>query len=535
MAEPSEANQDRIIRQTLMVGLVADLVATFLYILDPKTILRTALLVGTPSIGLAIALLVHRWGRPKLAGWIGVAVATMGVTVIVSTFWGIQEHQGIFLAVGIVCAGLIMGSRASFVATIAVLIYMVIDFNFGPAPWVVVGYTPTPWERVMDVGIAVVVTGILSTIGMSRVEASLREQAREQAFRTALLQESPTPTLIADAVDQVVDANAAAAELLGHDADHLVGSPLSRWLQQPGSDEEDQPATLYAIDGPLPVRVRVARVDAADRERKVVALIDLRAEQEVLRKQTEAARVAEEASQAKSHFLASMSHELRTPLNAIIGYSELLGEEARDPTQHADLRRILTAGKHLLQLVDDVLDMSRIEAGRTEIQWEFFDLAEALRESVTAVEGEAVRQQLRLELRCPEELYVRADRLRVRQVVLNVLSNAIRFANDVVVLEASRSGDLVRVVCADDGEGVPADLVPHLFQPFVRGSTEKSKTGLGLALSRELARRMGGTLRLDDTWESSLPGAVFVFELQGRDQPHTGTFSISPETVDATT
>lgn len=509
-----------MIRQTLTLGLIADLTAMVLYLIDPNTILRTALLVGSPSIGLVIALTFHRFGYPRIAGWIGVAMATIGVIGVFSHFWGINEHQGVFLAVGIVCSGLIMGPRASLVATVLTLAYAMLDYLYGPMSWVAVSYEPSRLERATDLGIALILTGILSGIGMDRVHRLLREQTREQAFRTALLQESPTPTLVVDARDSIVDANAAAAELCGQPAANLAGTPLSRWLQV----DEFGGATLYAATGTVPVRFRVARVDSMGRERKVVVLVDLRPEREVMQKQTEAVRLAQEASHAKSAFLASMSHELRTPLNAIIGYAELLDEESANDQQQADLGRILAAGRHLLELVDDVLDMSKIEAGKTEVQWEYFDLAEILHEAVGAVEGEAIRHRVRLELRCPTTVFVRADRLRCRQVVLNLLSNALRFARSTVILDVADVDDMVRITCSDDGEGVPKDLAPRLFQPFVRGNTSASRTGLGLALSRELADRMGGSLQLGG--ESTLPGACFVFELQSRDEPTTGAFAV---------
>jgi len=336
------------------------------------------------------------------------------------------------------------------------------------------------------------------------------EQAREKAFRIALLQESPTPTLIVDRDGRIEDVNAAATELCGHPPGMLRGGPVTRWLSEPADPEE--PAMLSSVSGDIPVRVRVAEVDHEDRAHRVFAMVDLRAEQEVLRKQAEAVQAAEAANHAKSAFLAGVSHELRTPLNAIIGYAELLGEDIDDDGQKEDLGRILAAGRHLLELVDDVLDMSKVEAGRSEIQWARFDLVEVLHEAIDTVEGEALRRRISMELRAPSELRIRADRLRVRQVVTNLLSNATRFARTALVLEAVEESDRIRVTCADDGPGVPEELAPRLFRPFVRGTTEASRSGLGLALSREFANRMAGSLHLADA--GPLPGAVFVFELQ---------------------
>ncbi|MEM6926439.1 MAG: histidine kinase dimerization/phospho-acceptor domain-containing protein [Myxococcota bacterium] len=522
MDETGEAFEARIIRQTLTMGLGAALVAMVLFLIDPSTVVVTALLVGSPALGFGLGLLVHDAGYPRVGGWIGVGTATIGVLAVFSTYWGIEEHQGVFLAVGIVASGLIMGPRASFVATALCLVYISLDYAYGPTPWVRVGYEPSRWERFVDLGVALLLTGILSTMGMSRVYQLIAEQSRDQAFRTTLLQQSPTPTLVVDVSGRVVDVNEAAVALSGVTAHTLAGSPIAARLEE--SEDGRSPDVFFTADGPIPVRIRTSDVDVGDREGRIVALVDLRPEQEVLRQQSEAAQAAQDANHAKSAFLANMSHELRTPLNAIIGYTELLGEDITSDDQRDDLERILAAGRHLLELVDDVLDMSKIEAGRTEIQWQSFDLVEVMQEAVDAVEGEALRRRIRLELRCPDLLIVRADRLRVRQILVNVLSNATRFAESAVVLETSGTEETVCITCADDGPGVPADLAPRLFQPFVRGSTDASRTGLGLALSREFADRMGGTLRLAES--GPLPGAVFVVELQRRTPANTGAVAL---------
>ncbi len=531
MDQSGEALEARMIRQTLTMGAVAAVVAMVLFLLDPSTVVRTALLVGSPALGFGLGLLVHRAGYPRVGGWIGAGTATVGVIAVFSVYWGIDEHQAAFLGVGIVASGLVMGPRAALLATVSSLAYILFDYVYGPPSWVIVGYEPSRWERFADIGVALLVTGILSVIGMSRVNQLIHEQSREQAFRTTLLQESPTPILVVDESGRIVDVNTAVAELSGAAADRLLGKPLARFLQEPGDDVT--PATFLSTTGPIPVRARTSEIDVHDEARRVVALVDLRAEQQVLEKQAEAVRVAQDASHAKSAFLANMSHELRTPLNAIIGYAELLGEDIVDHDQRDDLARILSAGRHLLELVDDVLDMSKIEAGRTEIQWESFDLVPIVNEAVAAVEGEALRRRIRIDIHLPELLTVRADRLRVRQIVLNVLSNATRFARSTIVLEATAVDDVARITCADDGPGVPAELAPRLFQPFVRGSTEASRTGLGLALSREFADRMGGRLVLAE--HGPLSGAVFVVDLQRRAFADTGAFSISKKAQGAGT
>ena len=233
-----------------------------------------------------------------------------------------------------------------------------------------------------------------------------------------------------------------------------------------------------------------------------------------------ARRTAEEASQTKSRFLASMSHELRTPLNAIIGYSEMLMEEAEGG--HAsllpDLGRVHDAARHLLGLINDVLDLSKIEAGKMEMHLETFDVQKALVPVVDTARPLVEKGRNRLEVRWGERLgTVHSDATRVRQVVLNLLSNAGKFTQDgVVALEAERTGDgnggewlVLRV--RDTGIGMTPEQQARLFQAFTQAEASTSSrfggTGLGLAISRQFCEMLGGTIVV-----SSTPGKGSTFE-----------------------
>ena len=217
----------------------------------------------------------------------------------------------------------------------------------------------------------------------------------------------------------------------------------------------------------------------------------------------DALTTAEGASTAKSQFLANMSHELRTPLNAIIGYAEFLLEDADDETA-PDLVRIRTAGGHLLQLVNDVLDLGRIEAGKMTVAFEPTRL-EPLIHDVTATVQPAVDKhdsQLHIELD-PALGRVITDPIRLRQILLNLLSNAAKFTESGrITLTARRRpdspSDIVSISVTDTGIGIAAEQMTTLFEPFVQGdpSTERryGGTGLGLALSAHFARILGGEL-----------------------------------------
>ena len=241
----------------------------------------------------------------------------------------------------------------------------------------------------------------------------------------------------------------------------------------------------------------------------------------------EKAQQLAEASQHKSRFLANMSHELRTPLTAIIGYSEMVQEQVEDlgpetaGPMAGHVRRITTAGRHLLALINDVLDISKIEAGKMELVSERFDVGELV-ENVTAVtQPLAERNGNRLEVRCDRAAVgeMVADQAKVRQAVLNLLSNACKFTqNGTVTLEVGRtggeSGEWLTFTVRDTGIGMNPAQVERLFEEFQQAEATTTRkyggTGLGLALSRRLCRLMGG----DITAESELhKGSVFTMRL----------------------
>lgn len=219
---------------------------------------------------------------------------------------------------------------------------------------------------------------------------------------------------------------------------------------------------------------------------------------------------ADAANEAKSRFLASVSHELRTPLNAVIGYSELLQEEVTDLglTQLVpDIQKIYRAGRYLLNLIDDVLDLAKIEAGKTEVILEDVLVEEIVESMADTARPLIERQQNRLEVVCTDpDLVIRADRTKLRQCLINLLSNAAKFTRQGLIrLEAGRvpcpDGDSVRFVVQDSGVGMTSAEMATLFEPFTQaraGMTAlQTGTGLGLAITRQLCRAMGGDVSVE--------------------------------------
>jgi len=255
------------------------------------------------------------------------------------------------------------------------------------------------------------------------------------------------------------------------------------------------------------------------------SLSDKLKEGELRERELDLARsAAEAANRTKSTFLANMSHELRTPLNAIIGYSELLEEEAADMEEGTlvipDLKKIRSAGKHLLALINDILDLSKIEAGKFELLPEFFDVELAVKDVLTTVLPLLEKNNNRVELTCaPDTGQLKADLVRVRQCLFNLISNASKFTEDgVISIELSRRRGETRdwIVCriSDTGIGMSEETLAKLFQPFTQAddtATRKYKgTGLGLTITKRFIELMGGDIVVESTYGM---GATFQFEL----------------------
>ncbi|MBL8114377.1 MAG: MASE1 domain-containing protein [Acidobacteria bacterium] len=256
--------------------------------------------------------------------------------------------------------------------------------------------------------------------------------------------------------------------------------------------------------------------------------------EETVRARTAALKESEtralEASSAKSQFLANMSHELRTPLNAIIGYSEILNEQIRELGQAQllpDVEKVEGAAHHLLGLINGILDLSKIEAGKLELAPETFPVRSLLDDVVSTVRPLVARRRNTLALALEEPLgEVHQDGMRVRQILFNLLSNSCKFTEDgTVTLGAARSGDALVLTVEDTGIGLSEAQLAKLFQPFVQAEATTARryggTGIGLALSRRLARQMGGDITVN-----SAPA-------RGTKMTVTLPVTLAPDTVDA--
>ena len=239
----------------------------------------------------------------------------------------------------------------------------------------------------------------------------------------------------------------------------------------------------------------------------------------IIRDVTERKAADERIRVMQREFLASMSHELRTPLHTIIGFSELLGEELQGPLNEKQKRFVGHIHKdslHLLELINDILDLSKIESGRLTLRPEAFDLGAVVKESVATVRGLADTKHLKVETHVELRSALVADRLRVKQILVNLLSNAVKFTPDQgrIIVEAHARAGKVSVSVSDTGIGIPATEHASIFDKFHQvGATTKGVregTGLGLAITKHLVEEHGGEIFVESTPGQ---GSRFTFTL----------------------
>jgi PAS domain S-box-containing protein len=314
--------------------------------------------------------------------------------------------------------------------------------------------------------------------------------------------------------------NAAWEPILGYSPDELIGQPFTDLVHPDDVDrtlavfrrgaEEDTAVTRFDnryrhrdgsyrwldwTDRLVPgeeIHYSAAR-DVTDRKRVEAALESAR-------------REAEAANAAKSHFLSRMSHELRTPLNAILGFAQLLELDGLEGDKRESVDQILKGGRHLLDLINEVLDISRIETGQFALSLEPVNVGEIVADALSLIGPLGAENGVRLRSELPDgEWHILADRQRIRQVLLNLLGNAVKYSPSgaTATVGVDRvAGRQIRITVEDSGPGIPPRLLPRLFVAFERIGAEASGvegTGLGLVLSKALVQAMGGTIGVDST------------------------------------
>ncbi|MCB9675276.1 MAG: PAS domain S-box protein [Alphaproteobacteria bacterium] len=314
--------------------------------------------------------------------------------------------------------------------------------------------------------------------------------------------------LVTDMKGVVLDCNPAAAERTGYSRSELVGQNVMELIQGTGSFEESElegyASKMRHADGRF-FSVLLSRGRLEGDAGLVWAVSDISVQQAAMEAIRRSHSQAEEANQAKSRFLATMSHELRTPLNAIIGYAELVEDQVEPGSEMLeDLRRIQGAGKHLLGLINGILDLSKIEAGKLHIFLEDVPLRSLVDDVVATVRPHADRKGLAIRVEVPDDTgKARIDEAKTRQILLNLMSNAIKFTSEGQVVLAveryQRDGTpWVQFEVTDTGIGMHDEELERVFEPFVQADDTTSRsyggTGLGLSIALAFARMMGGRI-----------------------------------------
>jgi PAS domain S-box-containing protein len=369
---------------------------------------------------------------------------------------------------------------------------------------------------------------VIGAIGILR---DMRELDKARAYAESLIKFAPDPVFVSDLEGKILQANDAVSTLLGFRADEVIEQSLSRFI----SPEETREFTAALKEVVAKGVTRDARLNPRSAsgetitttlnasalrtpEGRVIGAIGILRDMRELDKAREAAEIA---NRAKSQFLANMSHELRTPLNAIILYTELLRDEATDRKLDdflPDLKKIHGAAKHLLTLINDVLDLARVESGKLDLHPETFDVEAIVRDVVTTIQPLAQKNANALEVHCPVGVgSMHADLTKVRQSLFNLLSNACKFTEGGTVrLEVERDGGdpttlTFRVI--DTGIGMTPEHLAKLFKPFSQVDTSATRrfggSGLGLAITRHFCQAMGGDIAVE-----SQPGVGSTFTIR---------------------
>jgi PAS domain S-box-containing protein len=379
-------------------------------------------------------------------------------------------------------------------------------------------------------------------------QKQLAQRLRDQQFYTRSLFESNIDALMTtDPSGIITDVNKQMEALTGCTRDELIGAPFKSHFTDPDLAETsimlvlsekkltDYELTARARDGKETV-VSYNATTFYDRDRKLqgvfAAARDVterkRLDQVLQEKNIElesARSVAEKANLAKSEFLSSMSHELRSPLNAILGFAQLMetGSPLPTPAQKASIDQIIKGGWYLLELINEILDLALIESGRLSLSPEPVSLRDVMLECQAMIEPQAQKSGIRIRFpRIEIPYFVKADRTRVKQVLINLLSNAIKYnraQGAVEVMCRTSTEQRLRISVQDTGEGLPPEKLAQLFQPFNRLGQEAGSeegTGIGLVVSKRLVELMGGEIGVESTVGT---GSVFWIELNLADEP----------------
>jgi len=524
----------------LWLGVGASVLQALIYLFTPT--MQTSALFLVPEF-----LVFFGAMAAVRKGWVfGPSVAVIvSLTGLVTAFvfFGGGLAMGFPPVLGVIAVfgAVLVGPRTGAIVTAWSVVATIAVYYVGSSDWMLIAGQDLDAVRFTTQLVTVFLGGTMATYAVHRLSVAIEvqhtqrveaERARDRIastrqYATDIVRSMADAVLVVDPRGMVVQANDAAVRLFGAALDEqLAGRALDTLVDHADLARLESSATpgQTAIEegrvrrGEEDVPVRLARsviVGPDGEQLSVFVLNDITHRIEAQRRSEEAARQAEAANRAKSQFLANMSHELRTPLNAVIGYADILLDDLDVPEQRDDLHRIRQAGQHLLSLINDVLDMSKIEAGRMEVHLEAVDLAQLIGDVASAVTPTAMGHGTVLTVELPQgPVRVYTDARKVHQILLNLASNAVKFTEGgQVTLRLEEHDDDVHLSVVDTGIGISEDALDKLFQPFVQADSSTSRryggTGLGLALSRRFAQMLSG-----DIVASSVLGRGSTFRLR---------------------
>jgi PAS domain S-box-containing protein len=404
---------------------------------------------------------------------------------------------------------------------------------------IVVGYLYSPTRvdttaLLLNVTLEAAVLWVTAFL-VQRYRASSRSlEDREQRLR-ALVSTAVDGVMIIDANGTVQEYNPACEQLFGYREDEVIGRNVNMLMPPPYREEHDEYLSRYRTTGnkriigigrevegrrkdgtTFPMELSVGEARPGGQQVFVGIIRDITARKSAEQSLRVAKEQAESASHAKSQFLANMSHEIRTPMNAVLGYTQLIETDPDMPDKYRrPLKAIHSAGNHLISLIDDILDLSKIEAGAMVLDTRDFDLGD-LTEDISGMFAMRCEQK---GLTWREEVHVgeravRADDRKLRQILINLLGNAVKFTDrGVISLKVEQSGQRYTFSVEDTGPGITEEAQKHIFEPFQQAEEGEAKggTGLGLAITRCHIELMGGSLSLESTPGE---GSCFRFELE---------------------
>jgi PAS domain S-box-containing protein len=373
----------------------------------------------------------------------------------------------------------------------------------------------------------------LHTADLERREAEEQRRADEGRFQ-AVAENTPDAIVTVSSDSVITYFNRGAEAMFGYEMADIVGQQVTTLMPERYRRLHKEGMARYLATGEtrvlgktvelegmrldgseFPLELSLSSWSTSEGAFFIASIRDITARKEVDEAIHRSRQEAERANQAKSEFLSRMSHELRTPLNAILGFGQLMEMDDLDPEHRESLAQILKAGRHLVDLIEEVLDISRVEAGRLSLSLEPVALDDTVRESLELLAPSAKHRSIGLEwdAEAASGRFVMADRQRLKQVLLNLLSNAVKYnrPNGEVRVSFRERDGRARLEVADTGPGIPPEDRERLFVPFERlGQSEAEGTGLGLALSKGLVEAMGGSIGMESR---DGEGSLFWVEL----------------------